>query len=317
LESYKVDRTFRMQSPDNIDPDRTKPDVPWSWRITDDVGAANPIVGRVFIQCAAALQNKTLRRGDAEKIKVALHTCKEDLRNCERAFLRLTTEYEQLLQQVQSAGGVRIERRVVNNLPQISNLEHDVTIFLTSAKRALQSIAELLNEFYGTTISNARFDRGKTQLKAAPHPPKEVLDVLEQFTPMIERVLHLRNFQEHTPKKTVVENFTLTADAILPPLWRVEPEGPREILPELRDTIGDLINLAELVFFHGLMDNLDVSLGPFQYVVEEIPQAERQGAALRYRCELKFATIQGSESVSEGKPPTGSQGSPKGSGCGK
>ena len=39
----------------------------------------NEIVARVFIQCAEALNNKTLKRGDENKIKVALHTCKEDI----------------------------------------------------------------------------------------------------------------------------------------------------------------------------------------------------------------------------------------------
>src|SRR5688572_25813443 len=115
---------------------------------------------------AEALKSHQLRCGNPEAITVALHTCKEDLRNAEKAFVRLSTGYSKIVEAVQAAGGLKPKRGVVNNLPLIPDLEHDATIFLTGAKRALQSIAEVVNQFYGITISNARFDKGRTQLKA-------------------------------------------------------------------------------------------------------------------------------------------------------
>ncbi len=289
MEVYKPDMTFRAQAPENIDPARTKADVPWAWRISDDAGCSNPIIARVFIQCAEALNNKTLRRGDPERIKVALHACKEEVRNCEKAFRSLAIEHDKILKSIKDAGGIRVENRVVNNLPQIADLEHNATLFIISAKRALQSAAEVLNEFYGITISNARFDKGKTQLKALASPPTELLASLESFDGLIERVLNLRNFQEHTPKKTIIETFTITADALHSPMWRVDPAAGRPMLPEMHEIIGRLVDLAEQMFFIGLLDNLDLPPGPFDYVVEEIPESARtKDFAARYRCELKF-----------------------------
>lgn len=288
LEIYKVDRTFRLQTPDCIDPGRTKPDVPWSWQISDEAGAANPIIARVFIQCAEALKNHRLRRGNPEVITVALHTCKEDLRNAEKAFARLSAGHNKIVEDVKAAGGLKPKRGVVNNLPLIPDLEHDATIFLTSAKRALQSVAEVLNQFYGTTISNARFDKGRTQLKALNPPPDKLLNQLDGFTPLIERILNLRNFQEHTPKKTIVENFRLTANEVLPAGWRVDPEPVSEMIPEMNSMLAGVVSLAEICFFVGLMDNLDVPAGPFGYAIEEIPENQRQGSAVVYRVELQF-----------------------------
>jgi hypothetical protein len=286
LEIYKIDRTFCAQSPDAIDPKRTKPNVPWSWRVSDEVGCGNAIVARVFIQCAEALNNKPLKRGDPEKIKTALHTCKEDLRNCEKAFGRVLAEHDRIVNQIGETQGLKVEKRVVNDLPQIPNLEHDATIFLTSAKRAIQSIGEVLNQFYGITISNARVDKGRAQLQKLDSPPADQMKVLDEIAPLIERVLNLRNFQDHTPKKTIVDNFTITATELLPPMWRVHPESPSEMLPEMHDIIGKLIEFAEHAFFVGLLDRVACA-GPFTYFVEEIPEAEREGA-LRYRCELRF-----------------------------
>lgn len=112
MEFFKIDTTFQGQSPDCIDPERTKPDVPWTWRISDDVGYSNPIVARVFIQCAEALKNKTLKRGEENKIKIALHTCKEDLRNCEKAFARILHENNRIEESIRGAGGVKVEKGV-------------------------------------------------------------------------------------------------------------------------------------------------------------------------------------------------------------
>jgi hypothetical protein len=287
LEIYKVDRTFRLQTPDSIDPGRTKPDVPWSWQISDEAGAANPIIARIFIQCAEALKTARLRRGNPEAVRVALHTCKEDMRNAEKAFVRLSERHNKIVESIQAGGGLKPTRGVVSNLPLIPELEHDATIFLTSAKRALQSIAEALNQFYGTTISNARFDKGRTQLSALSPPPAKLLEQLKGFGPLIERILNLRNFQEHTPKKTVVENFRLTATAVLPPAWRVDPEPVSEMIPEMNSILAGVVSLAETCFFIGLIDNLAVLPGPFVYVVEKIPEDQREGTALVYRVELQ------------------------------
>ena len=289
MEVYKIDRTFRAQTPDDIDPQRTKPDIPWAWKMSDDVGSSNPIVGRVFIQCTEALNGKTLRRGKPETIRVALHTCKEDLRNCEKTFRRLVVEFNALVDEAKATGGVHTAKGVVN-LPQVPNLEHDVTIFLTSGKRVLQSIAEVLNEFYGITITNARFDKGKTQLKALTPVPANQVSCLEHFTPVIERLLNLRNFQEHSPKKTIIDNIHLTADGLNPPMWRVDPELGQELLPAMQEMLDSLIGLAEESFFCGLMDDLVVPPGPFGYSIQEIPESQRNGAAVYYRCELTFVT---------------------------
>jgi hypothetical protein len=288
LEIYKADCTFQTQSPDAIDPDRTRPDVPWAWRISDDAGYANPIVARVFIQCAEALKDKTLKRGNCEKILLALHTCKEDLRNSEKALLRLIGEHDKIVKKIKENGGIRVEKGVINDLPQIPNLDHDTTLFLTSSKRALQSVAECLNEFYGLSIRNARFDKGTAQLKKLNPIPNELLECLGQFETVIERVLNLRNFQDHVPKKTVIQNFRITANALLPPMWQIVPEAEKQMLPEMHEILSSIIELVELLFFHGLMDSL---AGPFAnlFSVKELrPEDRKEGSAIRFRCELTF-----------------------------
>jgi hypothetical protein len=292
MEIYKKDRTFQALSPDAVDPKRTKPDVPWIWKTSDEAGYTNPIVARVFIQCAEALKGKSLKRGNPEKILSALHSCKEDLRNSEKAFHRLATEHDNIVKKIKTDGGIQIQKGVINDLPQISNLDYDATLFLTSCKRALQGVAECLNEFYGITISDARFDIATAQLEKLNPVPKDLLACLGQFKTMIERVLSLRNHQEHTPKKTTVQNFRISPDTILLPTWQIIPEPEKPMLPEMREILSSTIELAELTFFHGLIDNLS---GPFAqfYEIKELRAEERkEDSAIRFKCELALEQTQ-------------------------
>jgi hypothetical protein len=290
MEFFKIDTTFQSQSPDCIDPDRTKPDVPWAWRISDDAGYSNEIIARVFIQCAEALNNKTLKRGDENKIKIALHTCKEDLRNCERTLNRLLIENKSIEQTIKASGGIKVENGVVNNLPLIRNLENEAAIFLTGSKRALQSMAEILNEFYGVSIRNARFDKGRIQLQKLNPVPANLLKLLDDFNDLVNRVLDLRNSQEHTPKKTIIKNFHITPHGLNRPVWQVIPEPEKPMLSEMHEILGSLIEFTEYLFFISLLDNLD---GPFAgaYSVHEILASDRtEGSAIRFRCELNLIT---------------------------
>lgn len=303
MEIYKIDATFQAQTPDNIDPCRTNPDVPWAWKITDDAGCQNPAVARVFIQCAEALKNVRLLRGNQERIGSALHAVKTEIRHCEKAFRRLAAQHDKIQAAIRAAGGLQVEKRVVNGLPGIPNLQEEGTLFITSAKRALQHVAEVLNEFYGTTVNNARFDIGRKQLKALHPLPKEQLECLEFFAATINRILSLRNSQDHTPKETVIEDFHLTAVAIQPPTWRVKSEPETPMLPEMRDIIAALIELTEVSFFHGLMDNLDSPPGPFGYQLLQIPEDQRdKDCPMRFRCELQFAQPPSSEPLTSTSP---------------
>src|SRR5437868_6201755 len=50
LEIYKQDITFRFETPDTIDPDRTNPNAPFAAMVSEKIGTSNPIIARVVLQ---------------------------------------------------------------------------------------------------------------------------------------------------------------------------------------------------------------------------------------------------------------------------
>jgi hypothetical protein len=85
LEVYTTLATYRTETPDNLDPERKVPNMPWAKKKAADVGSANPIVARIFLQAHDAIKNATLTRGDTKTILSHLHSCKQELVSCEAA----------------------------------------------------------------------------------------------------------------------------------------------------------------------------------------------------------------------------------------
>ena len=302
LEAYGADKTFHLKAPENIDPQRTRPDVPAVWSTADDAGYANEVVAQIFIQCADALSNIRLKRGDVNRLKVALHACKRETRTCERAFLRLREANNRIVAEINRTKGIRAEGNVINDFPQIPNLDDDVGTFLGCAKSALQHIAEVLNEFYGTTVLNARFDHGINQLEKLPQASPYILESLREHQPDVVRILAFRDGITHTPKRTSVQNFHMTAQHLQQPKWTVNGEEPGNLIPEMHKMIGTIIDLAEETFFIGLQDAIEQPAGPFQYAVTEVPPEARGGTKIRYRLVFQFAAQAESKLSEEGKP---------------
>ena len=96
LEVYAALGTYRIQTPDNLDPERTVPDVPWAQKKASNVGPANPIAARVFIQAHDALQQANYPKVEAQKILPHLHACKEEIIVCESAYLANKLEHDQI-----------------------------------------------------------------------------------------------------------------------------------------------------------------------------------------------------------------------------
>lgn len=295
MEIYTVHSTFRVKTPDHLDPSRTIPDMPWSQSAHGTVGASNPIVARIMIQSVEALNNWPLLNGDVETIKRHLHSCKEDAVICEAAYNKLLPAYDAAAVRIKD-GKLNVQRNMVE-CPSIPNLRDEAAAFLTSAKRALQFIGEVFNQFYvpdGKTpmVSNGNFSFAITRLESSTPGNNELLDYLKKVESVTKRFVDLRNGLEHRNEKdfTAIEDFQLTPNGIAPPSWRRDGfavSGP--VLGEMQIFILFLIEFCENVFFFGLLDNIGPNF-PIRFQVEQVPDDKvDQECPIRYRLKPVFA----------------------------
>jgi hypothetical protein len=300
LELYKVDRTFRMEMPETLDPEETVPDMPSVISEIPDVGSGNPIVARVFIQAAEALKDKKFKtKIDAKRVTVLMHSCKEDILVCETTLKKLLPEYEAIVQKIEKRE-LQKDGRALNPFPMIPSLESNASLFLTSAKRALQRIIDVFCEFYGTEITNPRFDKAIEFLSRQRSDFKDYIGFLKENETSVCKILDLRNYQEHPTKskKTTISNFRLTPKGIRPPSWNVTGVPETGLIQEMKAIINFLIEFAETNFLYCLLDNLD---GWVPYQVTEIPEEGRsKDCPVRYKVEIAWQSFLG-------RPPSGNE----------
>ncbi|MDE0422282.1 MAG: hypothetical protein OXK76_15555 [Gammaproteobacteria bacterium] len=143
LEIYKRDKTYRVASPEAVDPDRRTPNAPWVVSPVSDVGSAHPIVARFFIQSAEMLRVGKLRKLDDILPAIThLHSCKETLLQCDSLAEATAAKIDALVNEIQSTGLSReTSGRGYNPFPVVENLEDDCGVFLVKVNRAIRQIS--------------------------------------------------------------------------------------------------------------------------------------------------------------------------------
>jgi hypothetical protein len=150
LEMYKIDKTFRIQSPENIDPEQTNPNAFWLTTPVSDDGSKNPIIARIMLQGHEILKAAWFQHEvDKQEITLLLHTCKENLIACDKTAKKVAAEVDKIILKIQTEG-IATEKsgRGLNPFPHVNDLTTDCDTFLTKTKRTIKSICELPSAFF-------------------------------------------------------------------------------------------------------------------------------------------------------------------------
>lgn len=271
LEIYKVDKTFRLRTPETIDPDETNPNAPFVAYPVDDVGSANPIVARVLLQGHEILKS-ALFDGDVEKDAVTkkLHECKESLIACEKAANRVGSHIDRIIREVGEQGISKDKGgRALNPFPQVPDLETDCGAFLIQVNRTIKLICEMPQFFISLNRVDSNLDSLGKRLAKAIGEEEPLTEFVKEKTNGVRYLVDLRNFHEHPrERRTVIDNFRLMPDSrIRVPSWHLSDQEPRPIKEEMFAAIEFLIQIAEAMLIHLVMHRVSKK---FPFIVEEI-----------------------------------------------
>jgi len=130
MEIYKIDKTFRVHPPEALDPKEVDPNMPWMSKSVADVGSANSIVARVFIQSSEAIKNTPLKDGiNKDDILRCMHRCKELLLICSERCMSINNEVEQICEIIRRRE-IKSKGRHFEDFPQVEKLEERCAEFL-------------------------------------------------------------------------------------------------------------------------------------------------------------------------------------------
>lgn len=283
IEFYKIDKTFRIYTPEDLDPKEVDPNMPWMSKPVADVGSANSVVARVFIQSWEAIKNTPLKDDvNKEDVLRCMHRCKELLLICTDRHVSINNEVEQICEMIQKKK-LKSKGRHVESFPQVEKLEERCAEFLGNAKNIIQTLAELINVFYKTAFDGPRFDKIVKWAEINLWQNKLFLQYLKEIASGIKNIVDFRNAQEHPKKgeKLTIENFTIRPGGIVSvPIWYINDEKPTDIHHSMKYIAEFLMDISEGIFLYCVMDNIGSSI-PF--IVREVPDT-----ALDSQCPIKY-----------------------------
>jgi hypothetical protein len=290
LEIYTETATYRVKSPETIDPEVTNPNAPWVSSKSSDFGSTNIIVARVLLQGSDMVDSVATE--DKDLVLRQLHTCKEALLACEKVRLRVTESAESIMNDL-SQNGVNLERgRHVKDLPQVPNLEDDASSFLINIKRAIVSICYLASYVLPLPKKDNNLEHLKKSVnKLNDKRYSQLIEAIDAFIPGTKHLIELRNFQEHPGDKiTYIENFTVTPkNEVGYPVWYVKGNEPESIVASMESAIEYVVTLSESMLIHYL---LATTKSNFSYFVEEIPEKDIDPKKpIRYRLSIDMSSI--------------------------
>lgn len=284
LEAYKIDATFRIQTPQTIDPTNSNPKAPWVVKRIDGIGSSSLAVARIFLQGDRMLHEGVFVAGlDKNRVLQQLHSCKEQLVICEQVAARLQGRINAILERIRVEGISRDNGgHALNPFPQVTDLVSDTTSFLIHAKRAIGEATTLVGAILALDVHGPNFEILGDRLTTHIGAPEHLTQYVIAQEPTVKYVVDLRNFQEHPGgTTTIIEDFHVLPDgSVSPPVLHLVNEEAQPLAGRLAEVSTYLVHLTESLFIHSIMRRLS---DKFPFALQEIEAAD-----IDPKCPLKY-----------------------------
>ena len=251
MEIYTPHETFKVQSPESIDPGRTNPNAMWAMVRTHQVGSESPIVARTLLMAHRSANLLQPLSGE-KSLTLAMHGVKETLLEVLAVAQTLLDSIAGQAKAVTDSGfRLAANGRSLETFPLVPDLNAKVTALLTTARRGVTEICQIPTNFMKVGRQHSSLDHLIAKELASQLPPHG-LKFLEQFAPQVRRLIAWRDGLEHritTTRKLVVRNFEHMPDNNLRlPSWQLEGEDPEPIDVHARELPSFLLDFAEGMF---------------------------------------------------------------------
>lgn len=288
MEVYTEQSTYKLMTPDSIDPKREHQNVPWVYTKISDFGASNPLVANTVIMTDEFLR-QLYSNEDINRIQII-----SKARDIKSILLNYLLSLQSLIDNSNAEIKKFIENESVMNgkahayFPQLKGLDGYATDFLISAKRCIQEVSVMVNFFLPLKRKHGRIDKLLQEVKANHTEATTLINVLKEYLPMCEHIYSFRNAQEHaatTDTPLIVNNFSFeNGNELNAPKWGVQGQGLKYVYEEANEILSFLISFFEEVFL-SCVSLVFPAFPKYEIVFNENPVKENP---VRYRLHLSL-----------------------------
>ncbi len=291
-EIYKVDMTFQIQSPEDLDPEEIDPNMSWVVTPMPGVGCGNEIVARLMVQSEEFIKIAIRDEKSKNKIMHFMRQCKELLLICNSISQEMSSEVQKVIKSIK-CGEIQYDtrNRVYNPFPYVTGLDDKCIRFLSNAKNFLQSLAEVFNIFYDTDCHGPHFHKIRDILLKKFGEQNTLYKLVNENEGTIKHIVSLRNAQEHPEdEKLTIKNFTVApGNKIKPPEWELRGSSKQDIGEEMAAITQFLLEFAEAFLICCVFSSGKLAV---PYILKEVPESERnENCPIRYEPQIDINTF--------------------------
>ena len=271
FEIFKEDCIFQVVTPEMIDPECINPNIrPYRKLLHSDIGAANCIVARIYLQANELSEMLFVsKKIDTKQLLTILRECRDTLIDAYKITGSLCCEIMEQTDKYLSQN----EPSQAPIIPHIENLVNKVSNFTVSIKRCLQTFGTLFNLIFKTSFQGHRFDKIHLYINEELGCEHPLAQLLERNGGTLANIINMRNAVEHPKKnnKLVITNYEMQANGVLAqPTWHHYPHGEMgSISFDMPQVLELVIAFIEAATTHLLLTQAS---GDFEYgisIVEE------------------------------------------------
>ena len=274
---------YATQLADNIDPQRTNPNVPNVQQKVLSIGSSSILVGKTLLT-AKELFNPTFLPQKFDKdagLNFALAALKD---------LAAMNEIAERLEQAQANAEVQDYRTRDRSvlLPSAGNVASELKTFAQKADHVLQSLLGIIKLFYGAEIGKRWFESVAEMAVQQYGANDEFTKLLQEALPVLKFIRNMRNCVEHKKpgQDAIATDFTLspTLELVPPTVEIIHPETSQPRMQAsafMRDVTDQLADIFEIMLAFLCGKNAQPFAG-FTIGVIVLPPEQRRTPQVRY-----------------------------------
>jgi len=274
---------YQIKMADEIDPERTNPNVPNTVQRLAAFGSDEEFIGKILLT-AHGLLGKGHLSPNIDANAAMIHATEITKNVAEMRILsdRVASEEQEIVDKFE--GKIGNDRSLV--LPSMVNVDIRIREFIQKADHALQKLFDLTKLFY-PDLGSGGWESLKSRIEGESR-----IDNFDQFlsgaTPFLRMIRNARNAVEHERPgmKLIATDFALNSqNQLAPPFVQlVHPKTPFNGVPIrefMSSACANIVDIVELMIVFLCARHVDPS-GNFTISVIEIPIDRRFSPNVRY-----------------------------------
>jgi hypothetical protein len=244
LLALKPSSIFRVQMPDDIDPERKYIETKGSISEIYTIGTSNPIVARTLIQGKKFLEFAPIDKKQKEALFDTYFDVFHEMVEAYKGYQNLHTEFNALLTEYKQALVENNHPLFISDVPHIESLEVKTKSFFASIHRSLKILIDFAYLMFPDLSKPLFFSEISKKLEELYSEDLPLISLLKDRTEWINIMWKIRNAIEHPKPGLLVEikNMQLAPNGkIDPPTISYEIESSKLEKSDLIEVMGYVI----------------------------------------------------------------------------